>query len=55
MCEGGRIRDMHKCLRKIEMKKEKATEIGVLTVRKFKENFERVSKEGYEKDPSVIA
>ena len=54
-CDRGRIGDMYKCLRKIGTKGGKAPESTTITVSEFKEHFERVSKERYEEDPSVIA
>ena len=54
-CERGRIGDMYKCLRKIGTKGGKAPESNMITVSEFKEHFERVGKERFEEDPSVIA
>ena len=54
-CDRGRIGDMYKNLRKIGTKGSKAPESSMITVREFKEHFERVSSVRYEEDPSVIA
>ena len=54
-CDRGRIGDMYKCLQKIGSKGRKAPESSRITVGVFKEHFERVSKDRYEEEPSVIA
>ena len=53
-CDRGRIGDMYKCMRKLGTRGAKAPASSVSTVAEFKEHFERVSKERYEVDPSVI-
>ena len=54
-CDSGRIGDMYKCLRKIGTKGAKAGESSTISVSEFKNQFESVSRERYEEDPSVIA
>ena len=54
-CDRGRFGDMYKCLRKLGSKVCRAPESSMITVNEYKEHFERVSRERYEEDPSVIA
>ena len=54
-CERGRIGDMYKSLRKIGTKGRKAPESNRITVGEFKVHFEKVSRDRYEEEPSVIA
>ena len=54
-CEGGRIGEMYKCLRKIGMKGAKAAESSMISISDFKNHFESVSSVRYEEAPSVIA
>ena len=54
-CDSGRIGDMYECLRKIGMRGVKAGESSTISISEFKNQFESVSRERYEEDPSVIA
>ena len=53
-CDRGRVGEMYKLLRTIGRKNLKEPASVQITAEEFKEHFERVSKERYEVEPSVI-
>lgn len=57
-CKGvgykGRIGDMHECLRKFGKKEVSTAENNMISRSEFKNHFESVSKEWYEKDASLL-
>ena len=53
-CVQGRVGDMYKCLRKIGMRGRPAAKGTTVNANEFKEHFERVSKDRYEEEPSMI-
>ena len=53
-CDRGRIGDIYNCLRRLGTKGSRAPESSMITVNEFREHFERLSRDWYEENPSVI-